>query len=131
MANEKNKKDNSNHMANEAIEAFGKFFMMALAVLMAFAVMVLMSLSASLASMGERLRESGFSEGEIFKTKFWRLVGLLPFVLIMAYFTAQYIPKNISIKKMIATKSLDGVPTTETEYREIVESTKAKIERAE
>lgn len=131
MANDKNKKGNGNNASNEMAGEVGKLLIMGMVALAAWAVILYLSLSASLAAFGERLRDYGHSEGEIFKAKFWRLLGLLPFVLMLAYFTAQYFPKNISIKNMIATKSLDGVPTTETEYREIVEDTKAKIETAE
>jgi type IV secretory pathway TraG/TraD family ATPase VirD4 len=131
MANDKNKKGNSSNASNEAAGEFGQFILMGAAAVAGWIVIIFLSLSASLASYAERLREYGHSEGHIFKAKFWRLLGLLPFVLVLAYFTAQYFPKNISIKNMISTKSLDGVPTTETEYREIVESAKAKIESAE
>jgi len=127
MANDKRK----NNKKENDMEFISKFSMEAMLALAAWAVIVFLSLSASLASYGERLRNYGHSEGEIFKAKFWRLVGLLPFALVLAYFVAQSFPKNISIKNMVITKSLDGVPTTETEYREIVEDTKSKIESTE
>ena len=131
MANDRNKKNSNNNASNETAAEIGKLLIMGLAALAAWAVILFLALSASLASLGEKLREHGHSESEIFKAKFWRLVGLLPFVLVLAYFASQYFPKNISIKSMLTTKSFDGIPTTEAEYREMVEDTKGKIESAE
>lgn len=131
MANDKNKKNSDNHMSNEMAGEFGKLLILGLAAVAAWIAIIIASFAASLAAMGERYRDHGYNEWEILKSKTWRAVGILPFVLIFAYVTAQYFPQNISIKNMITTKSLDGVPKTETEYREIVEDAKSKIESAE
>jgi type IV secretory pathway TraG/TraD family ATPase VirD4 len=131
MTNDKNKKNNGNNASSEAAGEFGKMLILGFAAVAAWIAIMMLSFSASLAAMGERYRDQGYNEWEILKSKTWRAIGILPFVLILAYVSAQYFPQNISIKNMIMTKSLDGVPTTETEYREIVETAKEKIESAE
>ena len=122
-----NNKTKSNNKEND-MEFIGKFATAAMVALAAWATIILLSLSASLAVMGERYRSSGRTEGEIFKAKFWRLVGLLPFVLVLAYFTAQYFPKNISIKNVFSRDLYNDTPKTENDFRIRVEDAKAKIE---
>ena len=124
MGNDKAK----NNTKENDMEFIGKFATAAMVALAAWATIVLLSLSASLAVMGERYRSSGRTEGEIFKAKFWRLVGLLPFVLVLAYFTAQYFPKNISIKNVFSRDLYNDTPKTENDFRIRVEDAKAKIE---
>ena len=97
----------------------------------AWAVIFALTLSATIAVMAEKLREQGLTEWEIFKAKSWRIVGLLPFVLIIAFFVADYIPQNITIKNFIKVASGKDHPETEKDYRELVEDAKSKLESTE
>lgn len=125
MAQDKNKKNDnaSNEMAGE----LGKMLIIAFAAVAAWIAIIALSFSASLAAMGERYRDHGYNEWEILKSKTFRAVGILPFVLILAYVSAQYFPKNISIKNYLSARSLRDNPKTETEFRELVEDAKSKI----
>ena len=129
MTNDKNKKNNdtSNEMAGE----FGKMLILGLAAVAAWIAIIALSFSASLAAMGERYRDHGYNEWEILKSKTWRVVGILPFVLILAYASAQYFPKNISVKNLLSVKQSSDTPKTETEFRELVEDAKSKIESSQ
>nr|MBP6980068.1 type IV secretion system DNA-binding domain-containing protein [Candidatus Curtissbacteria bacterium] len=97
----------------------------------AIAVAFLLTLSASMAVMAERLRDHGFTEWEIFKAKSWRIVGLLPFILIIAFIAADYIPQNITIKNFVKVARGKDHPETEKDYRELVEDAKSKLESTE
>ena len=129
MTNDKNKKNNdaSNEMAGE----FGKILILGLAAVAAWIAIVALSFSTSLAAMGERYRDHGYNEWEILKSKTWRVVGILPFVLILAYASAQYFPKNISVKNLLSVKQSSDTPKTDTEFRELVEDAKSKIESSQ
>ena len=84
-----------------------------------------------MAVMAERLRDHGFTEWEIFKAKSWRIVGLLPFILIIAFIAADYIPQNITIKNFVKAARGKDHPETEKDYRELVEDAKSKLESTE
>lgn len=131
MANDKNKKSTGNNASNEAAGEFGKMLILGLAAVAAWIAIIALSFSASLAAMGERYRDHGYNEWEILKSKTWRVVGILPFVLILAYLSAQYFPKNITIKNLLSVKQSSDTPKTETEYRELVEDAKSKIESSQ
>ncbi len=129
MTNDKNKKNND--ASNEVAGEVGKMLILGFAAVAAWIAIIVLSFSASLAAMGEKYRDHGFNEWEILKSKTWRVVGMLPFVLIIAYFSAQYFPKNISIKNILSVTQLSDGPKTETEFRELVEDAKSKIENAQ
>jgi len=102
MGNEKALKDNNNELASDV----GKMLLLGIAALAAWAVIIFLSFSASLATMAEKLREHGYNEWEILKSKTWRVVGILPFVLILAYFTADHLPKNLTFKSALIFKAV-------------------------
>jgi type IV secretory pathway TraG/TraD family ATPase VirD4 len=72
--------------------------------------------------MGQRLRDQGDSELDILKSKARRIGGVLPFVLIIAYLGAVFLPHNL--------KSTTGSTKSEKIFREITESAKSKLEIA-
>ena len=109
----------------------GKMLVYGFLAFIAWVVIFALTLSATIAVMAEKLREQGLTEWEIFKAKSWRIVGLLPFVLIIAFFVADYIPQNITIKNFIKVASGKDHPETEKDYRELVEDAKSKLESAE
>lgn len=74
MANDKNKKNNDNHMSNEMAGEFGKLLILGLAAVAAWVAIIALSFSASLAAMGERYRDHGYNEWEILKSKTWRAI---------------------------------------------------------
>ena len=129
MTNDKNKKNNE--ATNEVAGEVGKMLILGFAAVAAWIAIITLSFSASLAAMGEKYRAHGYNEWEILKSKTWRVVGILPFVLILAYASAQYFPKNISVKNLLSVKQSSDTPKTETEFRELVEDAKSKIESSQ
>lgn len=103
----------------------------ALLALAAIAVIFMITFSASIAVMGEKLRDLGETEWGIFKAKCWRIVGLAPFVLVIAFFMADYMPQNIMIKNVINVARGKDHPETEADYRELVEDAKSKLSSTE
>ena len=95
------------------------------------AVIVVLLLSASLAVMGEKLRDLGYNEWEILKSKTWRMVGILPFVLVLAYYSADKLPKVLTFKSPIAFFKGTNKPADEAGFRATVEDIKTKLESAQ
>lgn len=117
--------------SNEAYGEVGKMILLGVLSVIAWVIIFTLTLAATIAVMGDRLRDQGLSNWEIFKAKFWHVVGLLPFVLVIAFFIADYIPENISIKNLINTSRGTETPKVEKDYRELVEEAKSKFESAE
>lgn len=130
MSTKNNSKPNNNS-SNDIYADIGKAIGIGLLAFTAIAVAFLLTLSASMAVMAERLRDHGFTEWEIFKAKSWRIVGLLPFILIIAFIAADYIPQNITIKNFVKAARGKDHPETEKDYRELVEDAKSKLESTE
>ena len=130
MSTKNNSKPNNNS-SNDIYADIGKAIGIGLLAFTAIAVAFLLTLSASMAVMAERLRDHGFTEWEIFKAKSWRIVGLLPFILIIAFIAADYIPQNITIKNFVKVARGKDHPETEKDYRELVEDAKSKLESTE
>jgi type IV secretory pathway TraG/TraD family ATPase VirD4 len=127
----KNNSKPNNNSSNDIYADIGKAIGIGLLAFTAIAVAFLLTLSASMAVMAERLRDHGFTEWEIFKAKSWRIVGLLPFILIIAFIAADYIPQNITIKNFVKAARGKDHPETEKDYRELVEDAKSKLESTE
>jgi type IV secretory pathway TraG/TraD family ATPase VirD4 len=127
----KNNSKPNNNSSNDIYADIGKAIGIGLLAFTAIAVAFLLTLSASMAVMAERLRDHGFTEWEIFKAKSWRIVGLLPFILIIAFIAADYIPQNITIKNFVKVARGKDHPETEKDYRELVEDAKSKLESTE
>jgi len=121
----------SNNSSNDIYGEMGKMIVYGFIAFVAWAVVFALTLSATIAVMGEKLRDQGLTEWEIFKAKSWRIVGLLPFVLIIAFFVADYIPQNITIKNFVKVARGKDHPETEKDYRELVEDAKSKLESTE
>ena len=130
MSTKNNSKPNNNS-SNDIYADIGKAIGIGLLAFTAIAVAFLLTLSASMAVMAERLRDHGFTEWEIFKAKSWRIVGLLPFILIIAFIAADYITQNITIKNFVKVARGKDHPETEKDYRELVEDAKSKLESTE
>ncbi len=130
MSTKNNSKPNNNS-SNDIYGDIGKMLVYGFLAFVAWIVIFTLTLSATIAVMAEKLREQGLTEWEIFKAKSWRIVGLLPFVLIIAFFVADYIPQNITIKNFIKVARGKDHPETEKDYRELVEDAKSKLESTE
>ena len=130
MSTKNNSKPNNNS-SNDIYGDMGKMLVYGFLAFVAWIVIFALTLSATIAVMAEKLREQGLTEWEIFKAKSWRIVGLLPFVLIIAFFVADYIPQNITIKNFVKVASGKDHPETEKDYRELVEDAKSKLESTE
>ena len=100
MSTKNNSKPNNNS-SNDIYGDIAKMIVYGFLAFVAWVVIFALTLSATIAVMAEKHREQGLTEWEIFKAKSWRIVGLLPFVLIIAFFVADYIPQNITIKNFI------------------------------
>lgn len=107
---------------NQAMEDFGKFLIEGFIVVATVVVLGVLSLSASLAIMGQKLNEQGYGELDILKSKAGRILGLLPFMLIIAYLGAVFLPHNL--------KSTTTPMKSEKIFREITESATSKLEMA-
>jgi type IV secretory pathway TraG/TraD family ATPase VirD4 len=127
----KNNSKPNNNSSNDIYGDMGKMLVYGFLAFVAWIVIFTLTLSATIAVMAEKLREQGLTEWEIFKAKSWRIVGLLPFVLIIAFFVADYIPQNITIKNFIKVARGKDHPETEKDYRELVEDAKSKLESTE
>ncbi len=127
----KNNSKPNNNSSNDIYGDIGKMLVYGFLAFVAWIVIFALTLSATIAVMAEKLREQGLTEWEIFKAKSWRIVGLLPFVLIIAFFVADYIPQNITIKNFVKVASGKDHPETEKDYRELVEDAKSKLESTE
>ncbi len=127
----KNNSKPNNNSSNDIYGDIGKMLVYGFLAFVAWIVIFTLTLSATIAVMAEKLREQGLTEWEIFKAKSWRIVGLLPFVLIIAFFVADYIPQNITIKNFVKVASGKDHPETEKDYRELVEDAKSKLESTE
>jgi hypothetical protein len=127
----KNNSKPNNNSSNDIYGDMGKMLVYGFLAFVAWIVIFALTLSATIAVMAEKLREQGLTEWEIFKAKSWRIVGLLPFVLIIAFFVADYIPQNITIKNFVKVASGKDHPETEKDYRELVEDAKSKLESTE
>ena len=101
----KNNSKPNNNSSNDIYGDIGKMLVYGFLAFVAWIVIFALTLSATIAVMAEKLREQGLTEWEIFKAKSWRIVGLLPFVLIIAFFVADYIPQNITIKNFVKVAS--------------------------
>lgn len=130
MSTKNNSKPNNNS-SNDIYGDIGKMLVYGFLAFVAWIVIFALTLSATIAVMAEKLREQGLTEWEIVKAKSWRIVGLLPFVLIIAFFVADYIPQNITIKNFVKVASGKDHPETEKDYRELVEDAKSKLESTE
>lgn len=130
MSTKNNSKPNHNS-SNDIYGDMGKMLVYGFLAFVAWIVIFALTLSATIAVMAEKLREQGLTEWEIFKAKSWRIVGLLPFVLIIAFFVADYIPQNITIKNFVKEARGKDHPETEKDYRELVEDAKSKLESTE
>lgn len=130
MSTKNNSKPNNNS-SNDIYGDMGKMLVYGFLAFVAWIVIFTLTLSATIAVMAEKLREQGLNEWEIFKAKSWRIVGLLPFVSIIAFFVANYIPQNITIKNFVKVASGKDHPETEKDYRELVEDAKSKLESTE
>ncbi len=127
----KNNSKPNNNSSNDIYGDIGKMLVYGFLAFVAWIVIFTLTLSATIAVMAEKHREQGLTEWEIFKAKSWRIVGLLPFVLIIAFFVADYIPQNITIKNFVKVASGKDHPETEKDYRELVEDAKSKLESTE
>jgi len=127
----KNNSKPNNNSSNDIYGDMGKMLVYGFLAFVAWIVIFTLTLSATIAVMAEKHREQGLTEWEIFKAKSWRIVGLLPFVLIIAFFVADYIPQNITIKNFIKVARGKDHPETEKDYRELVEDAKSKLESTE
>ena len=130
MSTKNNSKPNNNS-SNDIYGDIAKMLVYGFLAFVAWIVIFTLTLSATIAVMAEKLREQGLTEWEIFKAKSWRIVGLLPFVLIIAFFVADYIPQNITIKNFIKVARGKDHPETEKDYRVLVEDAKSKLESTE
>jgi len=127
----KNNSKPNNNSSNDIYGDIAKMIVYGFLAFVAWVVIFALTLSATIAVMAEKHREQGLTEWEIFKAKSWRIVGLLPFVLIIAFFVADYIPQNITIKNFIKVARGKDHPETEKDYRELVEDAKSKLESTE
>jgi hypothetical protein len=130
MSSKYNSRQNNN-ASSDGYSEMGKMAILGVLALIAWAVIFTLTLSATIAVMGEKLRNRGLSEWEIFKTKSWRIVGLSPFVLVIAFFAADYIPQHITIKNVFKVTRGKDRPEIEKDYRDLVEDAKSKLESAE
>jgi len=127
----KNNSKPNNNSSNDIYGDIAKMIVYGFLAFVAWVVIFALTLSATIAVMAEKHREQGLTEWEIFKAKSWRIVGLLPFVLIIAFFVADYIPQNITIKNFIKVARGKDHPETEKDYRKLVEDAKSKLESTE
>lgn len=104
------------------MEDFGKFLIEGFIAVATVAVLGMLSLSASLAIMGQKLDEQGYGELDILKSKVGRILGLLPFMLIIAYLGAVFLPHNL--KRTTAPMKSEKI------FREATESARYKLEMA-
>ncbi len=129
--NTKNNSKQNNNSSNEIYGEVGKSIGISLLAVAALLVVMLLTLSITISVMADKLRNQGFTEWEIFKAKTWHIVGLLPFVLAIAFITADYVPQNITIKNFVKVAQGKDHPETEKDYRELVEDAKSKLESTE
>jgi len=122
-------KQKSNSESNIASDA-GFAIIFGIGAIIAWAVIIFLALPASLANMGEKLRLHDYNEWEILKSKAWRIAGILPFVLVLAYYTADRLPKRLTFRSAIAFYKGSEKPTDEASFRAIAEDIKAKLEDA-